>query len=205
MSKRTLEIVLLVLVSLVPLANAKALELRGNDRDGFVFSAGIGHGWNTVHVAEMNGMARDPNHMSTVIGAVKFGWAWNDELVGFVGMSGWSRSLFQNVDPASATNLNGLVELYYYPQGGGFWLQGGAGVGSLDYFLNAADPSQVTVFKESGFAFTVGAGYEARISDRYGVGISYGYTRLNINNFGNFVGTNNGNQVVAVNLFVYGS
>lgn len=204
MSKRTVELAIVIMLALGSVSQVKALDIKGNDRDGVVFGAAMGHGWNTVHVAEMSGMARDPDHMSTVIGALKFGWAWNDELVGFVGVSGWSRSLFQNIDPASATNLNGLIELYYYPGGGGFWLKGGVGAGSLDYFLNSADPARRTVFKESGFAFTVGTGYEIRFSDRFGVGLSYDYTRLDINNFGNFVGANTGNQVIAVNLFVYG-
>jgi len=187
----------------IPMAGA--IDLDGIDRDGVVFGTSMGHGWNTVHVSDMNGMARNPNHMSTVIGAVKLGWAWNDELVGFVGVSGWSRSLFQRITPASATNLNGLVELYYYPRGGGLWIKGGLGAGSLDYYMNPALPEDRVVFKESGFAFTLGTGFEVRFSERYGVGISFDYTRLDISDFDNFVGASTGNQVVAVNLFVYGS
>ncbi len=196
---------LVVLSVLATVSVTQAVELAGNDRDGVVLGLVVGHGWNAIHVSDMNTAAEETNHMSAINGALKFGWAWNDALVGFIGMSGWTRSVRQDIIPASATNLNFLAELYYYPGGRGFWLKGGGGVGSLDYFSNTATPDTNIKFKASGFAVTFGTGFEVRWSDHYGLGISYDYTRLDLNDFGTFSGANSGNQVLAVSIMWYGS
>ncbi len=205
MSARNWKPIVLALLVLLGANQALALDLGGHDRDGFVFGLVVGHGWNAIHTADINGESQGTNHMAAFNGALKFGWAWNDALVGFIGMSGWSRGANQDTAPASATNLNLLAELYYFPGGRGFWLKGGAGAGSLDYFLNAAEPGGNIVFKESGYALTFGTGFEVRLRGRYGVGLSYDYTRLDINDFGNITGARTGNQVIAVSILMYGS
>ncbi len=190
------------LLILVPF-NAMAMDLGGHDRDGVVFGLDQGHGWNSVQFTGADGNQFDTGDVSTFSGAFRLGWARNDNLVGFVGISGWKRSLYQSIAPASTTNLNFLAEVYYYPRGEGFWVNGGIGTGSIDFYVNAALPENRILFKEGGFTYTLGAGYEFRASDALAFGISYKYTDIDMGDFGNITAAGATNHVLAMTFHFY--
>jgi len=202
MSRNAVHILLPLLIIALTTTAASALDLGGHDRDGVVVGVTMGHGWNSIALTDGKGTDRDTGDVSTFTGAFKVGWARSDRLVGFIGISGWKRSFYQSIAPASATNFNFLAELYFFPTGQGFWAKGGIGSGSLDYYVNTADPANRIQFKEGGFTYTVGAGYEFR-SGQTGIGIAYDYTRVDMGDFGAITGASVDNHVLAMSLHWY--
>jgi len=191
----------LMIITLMASA-AAALDLGGHDRDGVVIGLTLGHGWNSIQLTDGNGDFRDTGDVSAFTGAFKVGWARNDHLVGFVGVSGWKRSFNQQITPSSVTNLNFLAELYFFPTGQGFWAKGGVGTGSLDYYVNTADPLNRIDFREGGFTYTVGAGYEFR-AGQTAIGIAYDYTKVDMGDFDAITGASVDNHVLAMSLHWY--
>ncbi len=202
MTRLCLRIILPVLMLLLVAGSALALDLGGHDRDGMVIGLTLGHGWNSVQLTDGQGDNRDTGDMSAFTGAFKLGWARSDKLVGFVGISGWKRSFYQNIAPASATNFNFLAEIYFYPTGQGMWVKGGIGSGSLDFYVNTALVEDRIQFKEGGFTYTVGAGYEFR-AGAAALGIGYDYTKVDMGDFGEVTGANVVNHVLAMTIHWY--
>jgi opacity protein-like surface antigen len=185
------------------LANpAAALDLGGHDRDGVVVGLTLGHGWNGVNFETTDGRGAEDD-ISAFTGAFKVGWARSDQLVGFIGLSGWKRSYVQNITPATATNFNFLAELYWYPRGGGFWIKGGLGTGYLDLYVNTALPADRIEFREGGLTTTVGAGYEFRATGTTAFGIAYDYTHVDMGDFGEIRNASTGNHVLAFSFTWY--
>ena len=193
---------LMALVALIS-TPAVALDLGGDDRDGVVIGLNLGHGWNSVELTDGNGRNRDTGDISAFTGALKVGWARNDELVAFIGVSGWKRSFAQNITPTSATNLNLLAELYFFPGGQGLWVKGGVGSGSLDFYANTPLPEDRITFKEGGFTYSLGVGYEFRVSGGLAFGFSYDYTKIDMGDFRDITGAATVNQVLAVSFHFY--
>jgi len=203
MSKAFISYLSLIVYCALVSAPAMALDLGGHDRDGVVVGLTLGHGWNGVELTDGNGINRDTGDLSAFTGALKVGWARNDQLVAFVGLSGWKRSFAQDITPSSATNLNLLAELYFYPRGQGFWVKGGVGTGSLDFYVNAPLPENRITFKEGGFTYTVGAGYEFRVAPEMAVGFAYDYTNIGMGDFGAITDAATVNQVFAMSFHYY--
>ena len=202
MSRSAFRFLLPLLILSLTATAGMALDLGGHDRDGVVIGLTMGHGWNSIALTDGNGNNRETGDVSTFTGAFKVGWARSDKLVGFIGISGWKRSFRQDITPSTATNLNFLTELYFFPTGQGFWAKGGIGAGSLDYYANTADPLNRIQFKESGFTYTVGAGYEFR-AGQTGVGIAYDYTKVDLGDYGGITGASVDNHVLAFSLHWY--
>ncbi|MDX2472949.1 MAG: outer membrane beta-barrel protein [Candidatus Krumholzibacteria bacterium] len=195
-------LLLVLLLIMVPTATL-ALDLGGHDRDGVVIGLDLGHGWNSVQFTDTDGVALDTGDISTFTGAFRVGWARNDNLVGFVGISGWKRSNYQSFAPASTTNLNFLAEVYYYPRGEGFWVKGGIGSGSIDFYVNTAATENRINFKEGGFTYSLGAGYEFRASDALAFGISYSYTDIDMGSFGDITAAGADSHFLAMSFNFY--
>lgn len=194
---------LFVIILALAATPAMALDLGGHVRDGVVTGLSLGHGWNSVELTDAQGRSRDTGNISTFTGAFKVGWARSDKLVAFIGVSGWKRSFYQNITPASATNFNFLAEAYLFPRGEGFWVKGGVGAGSLDFTVRAALPQDSINFKESGFTYTVGAGYEFRVTSGFAFGLSYDYTRIDLGDFADITDAATVNQVLAMTFHYY--
>jgi len=200
MSLLTRKALVFVVLILLTAPNAFAFG-GGHNRDGMVIGLTLGHGWNSVQLTDDGGIYRDTGDLSTFTGAFKLGWARSDKLVGFIGISGWTRSFYQYIAPASATNINFLAEIYWFPTGEAFWAKGGIGTGSLDFYVNTAEGP--IVFNEGGFTYTVGAGIEFRVTDAMAVGIAYDYTNIDMGDFGDITGASAVNHVLAMSFHWY--
>ena len=202
MRRISLRITLLILLIAACPATVLA-DLGGHDRDGVVVGFEMGHGWNSVQMTSSDFGELDTGDLSTFTGAFRVGWARSDNLVGFIGISGWKRSFSQGLVPSTATNLNFLVELHYFPRGEGFWVKGGVGSGSLDLWVNAPVEANRIDIKESGFTYTLGAGYEFRVSEQVAFGLCYDYTNINMGDFETFTDASTTNQVLAISINYY--
>ncbi len=203
MPLRKFTLLLLVMSAIFVAPTARALDLGGHDRDGVVIGLNMGYGWNHVNLMDGAGVNRNTGDLTTFSGDFRLGWARNDHLIGSLALSGWKHSFIQNIAPASATNLNFLAEVEFFPTGQGLWLKGGIGVGSLDFYVNTADPLNRILFKESGLTYALGAGYEFRVSDSTGFGINYDYTYVDLGDFAGITGAAVVNHVVGISLRWY--
>jgi opacity protein-like surface antigen len=160
---------------------ATALDLGGHVRDGVVVGLGFGHGWNEVAWNSTEGADRSTDNLSAFNGAFRVGWARSDYLMASIGLNGWRRSFSQNLTPATSSYYCFTLEAHVFPRGEGFWLKGGIGRGSLD--LDIQDPVDRIIVKEAGFAWTVGAGYEFRVSESTAIGVAYDYQTTAVGDF----------------------
>lgn len=160
---------------------AQALDLGGHVRDGVVVGLLFGHGWNDVSWNTPEGEGRSTDNLSAFNGAFRVGWARSDYFMASIGLNGWRRSFNQRLTPATASFYSFTLEGHLFPRGEGFWIKGGIGRGSLD--LDIQDPVNRIIVKEAGFAWTVGAGYEFRVSDSTAIGLSYDYQDTGVGDF----------------------
>lgn len=180
---------------------ASALDLGGHDRDGVVVGLLFGHGWNEVSWKNAEGQEVKTDNLSAFNGAFRVGWARSEYIMASIGMNGWRRSFNQNFVPASASYYSFLLEVHVFPRGEGLWLKGGLGRGSLDLDIN--DPIRRRIIKESGFAWTVGAGYEFRVSDSTAFGISYDFQNTGVGDFAGFADTQVNSHALSLSINYY--
>ena len=81
--------------------------------------------------------------------------------------------------------------------------QGGVGSGSLDFYANTPLPEDRITFKEGGFTYSLGVGYEFRVSGGLAFGFSYDYTKIDMGDFRDITGAATVNQVLAVSFHFY--
>jgi len=195
---------LLLVIALVTVfaANAFAIDLGGNDRDGTVFGLTFGYGWNTVDYTPEGGDARTSGTFDTFSGGARIGWASSDYIITSLGFYGWKASV-TNITPNTATNYAFMLEAYFFPRGEGFWLKGGLGWGTIDFYAEAPLPINDIVFNESGLAWSTGAGYEFRVSDGTAVGLSYDLLYIPVGDFAGFTSTSSLSQSIGLNLNFY--
>lgn len=172
--------VLVAVALLLAAAPAAAVDLGGHDRDGTVVGLEAGPGWTSIKFTSSGDETTlDPE--SAFAGGLNVGWAPRDELIGSIGIYGWKKSFIQDITPVSLTTFHFLAEVSWFPRGEGFWLKGGAGVGSLD--LTATLPQQMVTYKKGGFSWTAGAGYELRVSDGTAIGLAYDFRWVQVGSF----------------------
>jgi len=136
----------------------------------------FGGGWNKVTFTSVDGDGETGTE-TAFSGGARVGWANSDYLVYSVGFYGWKRS-YSGFTPVSVTALHFLAEVSWFPRGEGFWLRGGVGGGSLD--ISALLPQGYAIGKQGGWNYSLGAGYEFRVSDGTALGIAYDFRYLDI-------------------------
>ena len=183
-------------------APASALDLGGHDRDGTVIGLTMGYGWNSVEYTESNGIAQDTGTVDSFTGGFRVGWASSDYFIASIGFTGWKRS-FRSFTTFSVKNYAFMLEGYFFPLGEGFWIKGGGGLGTVDFFAQAALPINNVVFNETAWSWSTGAGYEFRVSDGAGVGISYDLLYIPVGDFSELTDVSSLNQSVSINIHFY--
>ena len=189
----------LLVVSASP---ASALDLGGHDRDGTVIGLTLGYGWNAIEYTETDGTSRDTGTIDSFTGGFRVGWASSDNFIASIGMYGWKRS-YRSWTTISIKNYAFMLEGYFFPRGEGFWVKGGVGRGTVDYFAQAAMPINNVIFNETAWSWSTGAGYEFRISDGAGVGISYDLLYIPVGDFSGLTNVSSINQSVSLNIHFY--
>ncbi|MEN8006039.1 MAG: outer membrane beta-barrel protein [Candidatus Krumholzibacteriota bacterium] len=181
---------------------AAAVDLGGHDRDGTVIGLTMGWGWNSIEYTEESGISQDTGTIDTFSGGFRVGWASSDKFIGSIGMYGWKRS-FRSWTTISVKNYAFMAEGYYFPLGEGFWVKGGLGLGTVDFFAQAALPTDSVIFNETGWSWSTGTGYEFRISDGAGVGLSYDLLFIPVGDFSSLADVSSLNQSVSINIHFY--
>jgi len=179
---------------------AAALDLGGHVRDGTVVGLTFGGGWNKIKFTGPDGDG-DSGTETALTGGARVGWAKSDNLIYSVGMYGWKRSYSQSVTPVSVTALNFLAEVSWFPRGEGFWLKGGIGGGSLDLTIRL--PEGPVIGKKGGWNYSLGAGYEIRVSDGTAVGIAYDFRYLDIGSLADLESAASTSHNLSLNLHFY--
>ena len=140
-------------------------------RDAWVYGLNLGWGWTQVEARDTN----TPPGLTTpwvgdFTGALRVGFCGSESFSYGLDFSGWS-------DYAGRFDTRAfyfLLQGHWYPRGQGFYVRGGAGLGSLGVTQRG---SAIPVFSKSfgGFAWGAGAGYEVRVSPNFAIGVAYDY------------------------------
>ena len=181
-------------------APALALDLGGHDRDGVVIGMNLGAGWNRIDM-NLEGQDLRTDYKSTFSGGLRVGWARNDYFIASLGIYGWKRSYYQEIVPFTVSDFHFLAEIAGFPRGEGFWIKGGAGGGTFD--ITITRPAAKTTHKKAGWNYTIGAGYELRISDGAAFGLAYDLRYLTVGDFEFFTDTSTFSQNASLNIHFY--
>ena len=167
-ARLVLPALMLCLVTAVP---AVALDLGGHVRDGVVVGLLLGGGWNTVDYQVKGETPQSIKTGSAFSGGVNVGWARNDHLVGSIGFYGWKKDFYNNITPINASHFYFMGEVSWFPRGEGFWLKGGIGMSNSD--LTVILPAERKGLADTGWAYSLGAGYEFRLGSTTAFGLAY--------------------------------
>ncbi len=187
---------------LVMASSASAIDLGGHDRDGTVIGLTLGYGWNSVEFTGEDGLSRDTGTIDSFNGGFRVGWAPSDYFIASIGMYGWKRS-YRSLTTFSIKNYAFMLEGYFFPLGEGFWIKGGVGRGTVDFFGQAALPQNNLIFNETAWSWSTGAGYEFRVSDGAGIGISYDVLYIPLGDFDTVTDVSSLTQSVSLNIHFY--
>jgi opacity protein-like surface antigen len=195
---------LLIAAVLLVSTSASALDLGGHDRDGTVLGLTFGHGWNSVQFTQDKGSSLDTGSKSTFTGGVRVGWAPSDYFIGSIGFYGWKKSYYPyNYTSTSISQYNFMLEGYFFPMGEGFWIKGGVGRGTLDVYAKAPIQFNDIIFNEKNWAWSTGAGYEFRVADEVGIGLSYDLIYLPVGDFGGLTDVKSISHNLSINIHYY--
>lgn len=181
-----------------------ALDLGGHDRDGTVIGLVMGYGWNSLEYTLSDGTKIDSGSIDSFSGGFRVGWASNDNLILSLGMYGWKNSYYSYLyTSTSVKEYHFMLEAFWFPRGEGFWLKGGVGRGTLDFYGTAINPNNSLVFNEKGWTLGAGAGYEFRVSDGTAIGFCWDYFYLPIGDYNTITDIKATSNVVSLNLHFY--
>jgi opacity protein-like surface antigen len=175
--KRT-TLILAVALTLFVAATAPGLAHAGgytHTRDGMVYGFNAGWGWARAEAYDAgNSTAIKTDWFDDITGGVRVGFAPDDQWVYGLDFSGWSDAS-QNLDE---TIFWILADLRYFPGGQGLYVHGNAGMGTMNLSYNS--PAAMVTKSAGGFAWGFGAGYEARITPTFALGLSYDYRQVSM-------------------------
>ncbi len=183
-------------------SSASALDLGGHDRDGTVIGLTLGYGWNSVDFTGGDGISRDIGNIDSFTGGFRVGWASSDYFIASIGFTGWKRS-FYSFTQFTVKNYAFMLEGYFFPGGEGFWIKGGGGFGTADVWGSNPDPRDQVIFNETAWSWSTGAGYEFRVTDGAGIGISYDLLYIPLGDFSDLTNVSSISQSVSLNIHFY--
>lgn len=183
-------------------SSASAIDLGGHDRDGTVIGLTLGYGWNSVDFTGEDGISLDTGTVDFFNGGFRVGWAPSDYFIGSIGFYGWKRSFYSWTN-FTLKNYAFMLEGYFFPLGEGFWVKGGGGFGTVDFYGQAALQMNSLIFNETGWSWSTGAGYEFRVSDEAGVGISYDLLYIPLGDLDVVTDVSSLTQSVSLNIHFY--
>ena len=168
---------LLFAVGLLWQASPATAQLYANERDGTVVGGNAGWGWATVEgIADGEEFTTESQDAFT--GGLRLGFSRNEYVMIAVDVGGFMKNF-----------VNSRIQLFYlvveghwFPGGGGFFVRGGAGYGSLQLTLKTVSV-EFPSFTQGGFNWGAGLGYELRVSDDVALGLAYDYRYFNIGSF----------------------
>lgn len=193
---------LIEVLLLVSASSAAALDLGGHDRDGTVIGLTLGYGWNSIEYTQTGELPRETGTVGTFTGGFRVGWASSDYFIASIGMYGWKRSYY-TFTPMTTTSYSFMLEGYFFPLGEGFWIKGGVGRGTLDFYAKAALPINDVIFNETAWSWSTGAGYEFRVTDGAGIGISYDFLYIPVGDFAGFNDVSSISHSLSLNIHFY--
>lgn len=179
---------------------ASALDLGGHDRDGTVIGGNVGLGRNDVQYFTP-AFAGTTDPQIDLCGGLSLGWADSDAMLISLAIYGWKEGFQGQGEQMTVTAFNGLAELTWFPGGEGFWIRGGFGIGYMDFAL--ARLPYLIEFKETGWAWSAGLGYELRIQPNVAAGLAYDYRKLQVDAFPDLDMTDARSHCLTVNLRFY--
>lgn len=150
-SIRSLPAVVLTLATLAFVPSTVDAQ-RPQTRDGFFI--GFGLGWGSLGCSECDG-EREAGYS----GYLKLGGTVSEKLLLGFESNGWYKD--ENGVTLSQGNLSGVAYLYPEPASG-FFLKGGLGWSTLDLSISGLGSET-----ETGFGFTAGLGYDARVGSNF--------------------------------------
>ncbi len=194
--------VIVTALLLVLASSASAIDLGGHDRDGTVIGLTLGYGWNSIEYTKESGVSRETGTFGTFTGAFRVGWASSDYFIASIGFTGWRRDYY-TFTPTSSKAYAFMLEGYFFPLGEGFWIKGGVGRGTLDFYAKAAMPINDVIFNETAWSWSTGAGYEFRVSDGAAIGISYDFLYIPVGDFAGFNDVSSISHNLSLNIHFY--
>lgn len=164
--------ILMTLIALLEATYARAGP-HSHTRDGVVYGIDFGWGWTQAQITE-NGTTLNSGWVDDLTGGLRVGFAPADNLVYGLEIGGWAEHT--GLLDESIYWIQAAAR--YYPAGQGFWVKGGAGLGTLqiDYVTPAAFISK----SSSGLAWNAGLGYEMRIKPTLALGLIYDYHHVSV-------------------------
>ncbi|HEY2956349.1 MAG TPA: outer membrane beta-barrel protein [Candidatus Eisenbacteria bacterium] len=139
-------------------------------RQGWLVGFGIGGGTAGISV---DGNTSDREGGGA--GSFRAGYAFRPEYSLELNSNGWTKD-----DNGTTLSFSvATAAINYYPGNTGLVLRGGVGFGSADATVQIA-PNTTVTGSESGFGFTVGAGYEFRVMRTFAIGpqVDFGWMTL---------------------------
>jgi opacity protein-like surface antigen len=175
--------VALVGVVLVGMTGSASALGYGHVRDGWSYGFGLGVGWSqlsAVDVSQTPSLDLSSDWEADFSGDLKVAFSPNDQFSYGLGFSGWTDYSYwgPGYDQIKTTTFWILLQGHWYPGGKGFYLRGGAGLGSLG--LKLTHPVAIISQTKSGLGWELGAGYEVRVSPSFAIGLGYDYRGVNV-------------------------
>lgn len=142
--------VITLVLGLVTAAAASPALAQGiaQKRDGFWFSGGLG--WGSLGCADCS------ERTGGLSGGLSLGGTLGRHVLFGVGTTGWTRS--ESGSSMTVGTLDARVRVYPSARGG-FYLTGGAGVGSVSVGVSGFGSGS-----ETGFGLLLGLGYDIRVA-----------------------------------------
>ena len=170
-------LLILFAVGLLWQASPATAQLYANERDGTVVGGNAGWGWAWVEgIADGEEFTTETQDAFT--GGLRLGFSRNEYVMIAVDVGGY----VNNFVDSRIQLFYLVVEGHWFPGGGGLFVRGGAGYGSLQLTLKTP-AIEFPNFTQGGFSWGAGLGYELRVSDSLAIGLAYDYREFNIGSF----------------------